>query len=419
MTTAHANDPLPYLTTELPGISAAIKRDYTDFIVEEIPAYAPSGRGDHVYFTIEKAGIATMHAVNDIARALGVRPHDIGVAGLKDARAVSRQTLSLEHANPDRISALAIPRIRVLSVGRHTNKLRIGHLRGNRFIIRLRDCGDVDLPRVRAVLDVLARRGVPNYFGPQRFGLRGDTWQIGEAIIRRDDESVVKLMCGSPNEHDTGDVLKARQLFEHGDYHAASHAWPYMFRDCALVCRVMATSNGKARKAVNALNRNAKKFFISAYQSWLFNRVLAERITGVDRIETGDLAWKHDNTAVFRVEDAAAEQPRAERLEISPTGPIFGYRMTRPAGRPDEIEAQVLASTGLTCDSFGQLGPLSSPGGRRPLRFPVRETGAEASRDDRGQFIELRFSLPSGCYATSLLREICKTELKEGLESDD
>ncbi len=406
---------LPFLTPDTPGVPASIKRDYTDFVVEEIPAYEPSGHGDHVYFTIEKTGIATMHAINDIARALGVAPREIGVAGLKDARAVARQTLSLEHANPDRIAALAIPRIKVVSVSRHGNKLRIGHLRGNRFVIKLRDVDPDGLATVRAILDVLARRGVPNYFGPQRFGLRGDTGRIGEALIRRDDEAVVKLMCGSPNEFDTGDVLKARQLFEQGEYHAAAHAWPHMFRDCALICRVMASSGGKPRKAVNALNRNAKKFFLSAYQSWLFNCVLADRITELDRLENGDLAWKHDNTAVFKVEDAAAEQPRADRFEISPTGPLFGYRMTQPTGRPAEIESRVLAPTGLTCQSFGQLGPLSSPGGRRPLRFPIHDPSAEARHDDRSPFIELRFALPSGCYATSLLREICKMELSEGL----
>ncbi len=409
---------LPFLTPDIPGIPAAIKRDYTDFVVEEIPAYEPSGRGDHVYFTIEKSGIASMHAVNDIARALGVHPREIGLAGLKDARAVTRQTLSLEHADPNRISSLEIPRIRVVSVSRHTNKLRIGHLRGNRFIIKLRDVSERELPHVRAVLDVLARRGVPNYFGPQRFGSRGDTGRIGEAVIRRDDDAVVRLMCGSPTEHDAGDVLEARRLFDKGDFDAAARKWPYMFRDCSMICRIMAQTGGKPRKAVNALNRNAKKFFISAYQSELFNRVLAQRVPELDRLMTGDLAWKHDNTAVFKVEDAAVEQPRADRLEISPTGPIFGYRMTQPAGQPAELEAAVLSPTGLTCDSFGQLGPLSSPGGRRPLRFPIRDADADAGKDDHGPFIELRFALPSGCYATSLLREICKSDLHDAPDPD-
>ena len=96
----------PYLTSDIPGVPAAIKRRYEDFEVEEIPAYQPSGSGDHVYFRIEKAGLSTMRAVNDIARALGVPARNIGLAGLKDARAVTRQMLSLEHANADRVAAL-------------------------------------------------------------------------------------------------------------------------------------------------------------------------------------------------------------------------------------------------------------------------------------------------------------------------
>src|SRR5262249_41585145 len=157
-----------------------------------------------------------------------------------------------------------------------------------------RELNESAVPVVQAVLDVLTRRGVPNYFGPQRFGSRGDTWQIGRALMRRDDETVVKLMCGSPGENDSGEVRKARELFDRGEFAAAAKAWPWLFRDNALVCRVMAAS-GKPRKAVNALNRNIKKFFISAYQSWLFNHVLAERIGHIDRVETGDLAFKHEN----------------------------------------------------------------------------------------------------------------------------
>src|SRR5262245_61431504 len=122
----------PYLTQDVPGLAAAIKRRYEDFQVDEIPAYEASGSGDHVYFRIEKAGLSTMRAVHDISRALGVPSREIGLAGLKDARAVTRQTFSLEHADPDRVAALSIPRIKILSVSRHSNKLRIGHLHGNR-----------------------------------------------------------------------------------------------------------------------------------------------------------------------------------------------------------------------------------------------------------------------------------------------
>ncbi len=406
-------DPWPYLTADVPGVPGSIKRDYADFVVEEIPAYEPCGKGDHVFFTIEKAGLATMQAVHDIARALGVPSRQIGVAGLKDARSVSRQTLSVEHVDTQRVMALSLPRIRVLAASRHTNKLRIGHLRGNRFIIRMRDVAAERLADVRAVLDRLARRGAPNYFGPQRFGSRGDTWQLGEALLRDDPEALVRVMCGSPCDFDTGPVLTARRLFDRGEYEAAARAWPGMFRDNIHVCRVMA-GGASARKAVAAIHRNLKRFYVEAFQAWLFNRVLAERLPLLDRILPGDLAWKHANGAVFRVEDATAEQPRADRFEISPTGPLFGYRMTTAEREPGRLEARILGETGLTDASFGQLGPLSAPGGRRPLRFQPSNVSAEHGEDELGPFIELRFVLPSGCYATSLLREIGKEHLSEG-----
>ena len=127
----------PYLTADVPAVPGTLKRSYEDFVVEEVPLYEPEGEGDHVFFTIEKAGLTTHKAVADIARALGVRPRDIGLAGLKDAHAVTRQTLSVEHVDPERILALELPRIRVLSARRHRRKLRVGHLAGNRFTIRL------------------------------------------------------------------------------------------------------------------------------------------------------------------------------------------------------------------------------------------------------------------------------------------
>lgn len=409
---------MPFLTEAFAPMRAAIKRRYEDFRVEEIPAYEACGAGDHIYFTIEKQGLATMRAVNDIARKLGVAPRDIGLAGLKDARAVAVQTLSLEHVEPARVAEMDIPRIRVLAVTRHKNKLKIGHLRGNRFIIRMRD---VDLERigdVRAICDILARRGVPNYFGQQRFGLRGDTWQVGKAVMQKDHVAAVDLVLGRPGPFDTGEVLKARKLYEAGKFEAAAKAWPYGFRDNARACRAMAKSKGKHMRAFHAIDVRLKKFFVNAYQSYLFNQVLAARINELDQVRGGDLAYKHENGAVFRVEDERAEAPRAAAFEISATGPIFGYRMTEAVGRAREIEDAVLAAEGLKLDDFRSGREIKFHGARRPLRFAPEALETDVGTDEHGPFLELRFSLPSGCYATMVLREICKSALQEGLEEE-
>lgn len=409
---------LPYLTREQGPIRAAIKRRYEDFIVEEIPAYQPCGTGDHCFFTIEKRGLATMRAVHDIAQKLGRPTRDFGLAGLKDARAVTTQTLSLEHVDPHRIEQLDIPRIRVLSVSRHGNKLRIGHLRGNRFRIKMREAEADALSVVHSVCDVLIRRGVPNYFGQQRFGTRGDSWCIGAAILDGDFKTAMDLMLGRPGPTDTGDVLEARRRYDAGDYEAAAKAWPYGARDNARACRAMARSKGNHRRAYHAVDNRLKKLFVNAYQSYLFNRVLAERIDEIDSLRLGDLAYKHDSGGVFRVEDPIVEAPRVEAFEISPTGPIFGYKMTRAEGDVGRLEQSIFDAARADPEAFRSVKGMKLHGARRPLRFRPADLHVDAGGDEFGPYVELSFNLPPGCYATMILREICKEHLQEGLIAD-
>ena len=142
---------------------------------------------------------------------------------------------------------------------------------------------------------------------------------------------------------------------------------------------------------------------VSAYQSELFNRVLNARLQTLDQVFFGDLAMKHPGHSVFYVEDAALEQPRAAHFEISPTGPIFGYKMIQPLGQQGQLEAAVLAAEGLELEDFRVGDGIKAQGERRALRFPVHEPELWYE-----QGIMLRFWLPRGCYATSLLAEITK-----------
>ncbi len=405
---------LPYLTPDIPGVAATIKRSYEDFIVEEVPAYEPSGEGSHVYFRIEKRGLSTMRAVQDIAKALGVGPRHIGLAGMKDARGVTVQTLSLEHADAERIKKLEIPRIAILDVSHHTNKLKVGHLRGNHFTIRMRDVDPDRLDDVRRVAGLLADNGVPNYFGSQRFGLRGDTWELGRAVLQQDAQTLIDLMLGKPTDADTGKVLQARQLYEKGKYDEAARTWPHAFRDNARAARAMAKSKGNPKRAIFAIDNKLKRFYVNAYQSYLFNQVLARRIEELGKLYVGDLAYKHETGSVFRVEDEAAENARASAKEISPTGPLFGKKMTRAEGTPGTWEQEVLDREGVKLGDFSNLRQVNARGSRRPLRFFPTDLHVSDGRDDGGLFVELSFFLPSGCYATMLLREISKGKLSEG-----
>jgi tRNA pseudouridine13 synthase len=405
---------LPYLTAEIAGVGGTIKTFIEDFFVEEVPLYEPIDEGSHVFFCIEKRQVDTLKAVRTIADALGKRAFEIGVAGLKDARAVSRQILSVEHVEPAAVEALHLPDIRVLWARRHRNKLKLGHLRGNKFVIKLRSVRTDGKADAENTLAILRQCGVPNYFGPQRFGMRGDSWQIGRAIVRQDEKEAIDVLCGRPCEADSPAVYKARQLYDAGQFHEASKVWPYNCREERIALKAMTKAKGSHRRALFAIDRSLKRLYVSAYQSWLFNQILADRVRlgALDQVWPGDMAWLHDRGAVFLVEDAAVEQPRADRLEISPSGPLFGSRTTMAQGRAGEMETAVLASQAVTPEHFRNVKGQKVRGARRPLRFPLSDLDFASGQDEHGAYFELRFYLPAGCYATSLLREICKGDVR-------
>ncbi len=407
MTSHAAYHSLPYLTRSLPGIGGRVKVYPEDFCVEEIPLYEASGEGTHVFFQIEKRGLPTPAAVGRIAGVMGVRPQDIGLAGLKDAHAVARQYLSLEHADERKLAEYSDPQIRVLWVGRHRNKLRPGHLTGNRFTIKIRDVGAAELDAARAILDVLVERGVPNYFGDQRFGKRGDTADLGRALLANDLDEFLALYLGRPMQDDPPDCRAARDAFDVDALDRALKRWPRHYANERRALSAYRKTH-KPSKAVGAIDKRMRRLFVSAFQSAIFNAVLARRIETLDQLLPGDLAKKTDTGGVFPVEDVPAEQPRCENWEISPTGPLPGQRDRLASGQAGAIEQAVLQDFGVSEDDFDRAGSLRIQGTRRPLRWPLKEASLSAGLDAHGEYIELSFQAPSGCYATVAVEEICK-----------
>jgi tRNA pseudouridine13 synthase len=404
---------LPFLTTKYVGLGGVIKTRAEDFFVEELPLYQPSGEGTHVYILIEKKEISTMNAMTEIARTLGIRRQDIGYAGQKDTRAVARQWISVEHIKLEKLQALDIPKVKLLQFARHGNKLKMGHLAQNRFAIRLRKI-ELLLPEAekiaKGVFEILSKKGVPNYFGPQRFGNRSDSHLLGEAIVKGKMEEFVDLFVGRPDSNELPAFSEARDLYDKGDYKGAYDKWPYSFADHRRALRTLIETGGNKRKASNVVDKHLKKFFVSAYQSDLFNQILAARMPNIDTLLTGDMAYKHANGAMFKVEDAAVEQPRCDAFEISPTGPLLGGRMAQLNGPAGEIENAILAKSPLNDRDLEQLENYAR-GGRRPLRFQPQNWSVSSGKDELGNYLELKFALDSGCYATTVLREITKTEI--------
>ena len=401
---------LPYLTPELPGIGGLLKQRPDDFQVEEVPLYEPAGEGEHVFAEVQKSGMTTFEAIHRLSSHLNVPSREIGYAGMKDAHAVTRQVLSISGTTPEAVMDLAIPGLTIRWAVRHGNKLRLGHLAGNRFQIKIRDVEPTDVVKLKPIFAALERRGMPNFFGEQRFGRRDNNDLLGAALIRGDNEAVLRLLLGTPDKAlDDGKTLQARAAFDRRDNAEAMKLWP---RTGGLERRVLARlmKTHRPSAAVHAIDEKIRRIWVSAVQSRLFNDVLARRISGIDRLMDGDLAYKHENGACFRVESAAAEQPRCDTFEVSPTGPLVGYRMTMPEGEPVAVEQAAMAAVSLTPDVFKQSGKLRVKGARRPLRIRPADLDLAAGVDGFGPHVTVAFTLPAGAFATVLVRELMKAD---------
>lgn len=302
----------PFLTADTPGIGGHIRTAPEDFQVEERPLYLPCGEGEHLYVKITKRGLSTPDLVRRLSSSLGIKAQAIGVAGLKDARAVTTQMVSLQEIPSERLAGIKIDdKIMGFQIlGRHRNRLRTGHHAGNRFRLIIRNVADHAAESIPAVLQQLNTRGVPNYFGPQRQGRKGDNYEVGAALL----------------------------------------------------------TDARRREK---MNRTQRIWYLNAYQSFLFNRMLAKRIDEIDRLFVGDWAMKHANGACFLVEDTEVEQPRADRFEISPTGILFGSRVSWASGEPGEIEEAVIAEAGTTKEALVAAAKACGfRGERRAFAFP-------------------------------------------------
>lgn len=342
-------DDVPVLTAELPGTGGILRATPEDFVVDEIAVYPPSGQGDHVFVRIEKRELTTPAAIAILADALAVDRRDIGAAGMKDRHAVTRQWLSLPPpVTPDQVLAVTAPGLTVLEASRHPHKLRTGHLRGNVFRLRLRGVDADAAARATAILTRLATPpGAPNGYGEQRFGRAGDNAGEGLALIRG--------------------VARGRR------------------------------------------DRRRDRLLVSALQASLFNRWLTARMADglYATAIAGDVMHKTGG-GMFDSTDPAVDQARLAAGEVVPTGPMFGHRMRAPAAGSlaAEREAAILATAGLAVEDFRRVGAIAE-GTRRDAGIVIGAPAVTAADDGS---IEVSFTLPSGAYATTIMREVMKIE---------
>lgn len=423
----------PRLLSDIPPVGGKIRVIAEDFHVTEVPLYNFSGHGEHCYVTVTKTNRTTLQIADYLAKNLGIQRMQVGFAGMKDKRAVTQQTFSIQGAKAEDVLPLAAPWMQIDAITYHKNKLRAGHLSANRFRIKVREVEPGSLPRAQQMIDELKRIGVPNFYGPQRFGRFGDSHRIGRAMLHRNPQEVADvLMAPRPEAPES-----FRDHYAAGNYVQALEELPPGRSTEAAMLHFLRRQPGNFRAAIRRIPREMKRMYFSAYQSYLFNWCLRERLEwGRDAfatVEVGDLAYIHGKGACFLVGEAelAESQERAERHEISPSGPIFGRKMTFAEGRVGEFENSILATEGMRPKSFlSHVKGLHLDGSRRTFRVPCKD--AEVIEEDDGTSLVFSFTLPPGSYATMLLEEVmgegrtrppqmhgAAAQLPAGAEGDD
>lgn len=337
---------LGLFSADLGGVGGNIKETPEDFEVEEITSYEPCGEGEHLFIWIEKRMLSADELLQQVASALEIPFHDIGMAGKKDRNAVTRQYISVPREAEPRLKQLNHSGIRVLSTKAHGNKLSVGHVKGNRFRIVVRDLTNNDPDRIDQITERIQQMGFPNFFGLQRFGSKGDTADIGFRILNGDDEDL-----------------------------------PRYWR-----------------------SKGSRKFALSAAQSYLFNRYLLKRLVekGNENLLAGDVVFKTTG-GIFRVEDLAVEQERYRQGEIVPAGPIFGKKTYLADKEALAFEDSVLEEAGLERERFSQFGKRLM-GTRRAIVCHPQDFSVLRNENH----LTLNFTLPAGSYATVLLAEFMK-----------
>ena len=319
---------LPYCTEGLPGLGGQLRSAPDAFVVEEIPLYEASGEGQHLYVNITKEELTSREVQRGLAEAFDLPYRAVGFAGMKDKHARATQTFSLLVGHVDDEFLKAAPArigekapVTVNWVRLHRNKLKKGHLLGNRFTITITRPsvdGEEAMSRATAIAEQVRNSGLPNYYGPQRLGQNG-------ANVRR--------------------------------------GWELL--------------QGNKRMA----NRWLRSLLLASVQSYLCNRYLALRQQqgSFTTLLTGDIAKKHDTGGLFVVADQAAEQGRFERKEISFTAPIYGPKMWEAEAEAGALEQEILIESSL---DMGSLARAKMMGTRRLGRILLNDLSVRQKGKD-------------------------------------
>lgn len=425
-------------------ISCYFAHSARDFVVQEIPLYAFSGSGEHRILKVRKKSLSTFELLSIIAKAFNLPPKSIGYAGLKDKHATTTQYLSLPAKSTQNFHAIFERlakeyEIKLLDSTLHSNKLRLGHLKGNRFFVRTKKLNPTNATKLESTFAHIAHNGFPNFFGFQRFGIKGDNYLLGLSLSQRKNAQISPYLSLLAQLHPslanpqnplfyTKRYSRTMQEFFISSYQSflfngwlqariQLSAWAREFSPQELqeIARRYATAPSPLEsqdplKSPANLESTFETSLQSAQNACIATlcarflqslpKVALESLCAQPQAFTlleGDLCCHYPYGKLFTLDSATqAECERFSQQGFSPTGALSGQNLKAPSTLAGQLEQSFLA-------------PIPAPSSRRYAW--VWASDVEYLYKPKLAQAELHFSLPSGAYATSFLEQVLKRSL--------
>ena len=417
--------------SDVPGIGGIIRERIEDFRVEEVSSFdrsSLSSSGSHLVFRLTKKNWDTHRLFGALAKRLGVSRERFSWAGTKDKRGITSQMVSINGITEEDLSRVMLKDCEIEAIGYMNRALRLGDLRGNSFrlVIRAVDLEKEECEeRLKRISEGLENAGIPNFFGVQRFGMvRPITHLVGKHLVHKRFREGVMTYLSDVYEGESDEAKEARKFIrETSDFQGALKCTPkYLGFELAMLNSL--AKDGDYQKALFSLPRNLRLMFIHAYQSYLFNLILSNRIgsgTGIIIPRPGDnVCYPEsdgfpDTTRVQKVRDHNLEGinrlVRFNRAFV--TLPIIGFETELSGGVQGGLEREVMEAEGVSFEDFrSETKEFNSSGNVRPAKIVMASPPAARVEEDENHVgkvkVELSFVLPKGSYATTLLREYMK-----------
>ncbi|MCE3046784.1 tRNA pseudouridine(13) synthase TruD [Helicobacter kayseriensis] len=347
-----------------------------DFIVKEIPLYEWSNHGEHLVLQIRKKGLSTPEMIQILCDVLGCRHKEIGYAGLKDKNALTTQFISIPYSLYSKLkesqNILSQKNLKILSIHRHNNKIKIGHLKGNSFFIRLKKVLPQDLEKIYSILEKISTEGMPNYFGYQRFGKFGDNYLKGKKIAHGEKK------------------LRDRSL---SDFLISSYQ-SYLFNQWLShrikLCSIL--KNFSKQEAFRGIKKSLKiELTLDEIENLQGQKTFF-------KILDGDALHHYPFGKLFFLDKITQEESQRFYLHnIVPCGILDGQKITYPSKLALKFQEDFLDSKIQEAGSYRFAWVF-------PQRLQYRYIQEKAH-------LELSFELPKGSYATILLETLANQEL--------